>query len=164
MSKRISTFLSVIVAIFVIAQLIRPGKNTSNEHPAHVFEKYPASDEVKGILQRACNDCHSNNTVYPWYASIQPVASWLAHHIEEGKEHLNFSAFTARRIAVQNHKFEEIIEVVKEGEMPMGSYTLIHRDAILSDAEKAALTQWAQTSMDSISAHYPADSLVLKRR
>jgi predicted GTPase len=84
--------------------------------------------------------------------------------VEEGKRKLNFSEFTKRRVAVQNHKFEEIIEVVKEGEMPMKSYTWTHRDAVLTDAQRTLITNWAQAMMDTLQAQYPADSLVLKRK
>jgi hypothetical protein len=103
--------------------------------------------------------------LFPWYAEVQPVAFWLANHVEEGKEHLNFSSFTARRVAVQNHKFEEIIEMVKEKKMPLGSYTWfgLHHDANLTDEQRSTLTAWAQANMDSLKANYPADSLVMKR-
>ncbi len=84
--------------------------------------------------------------------------------MNEGKKHLNFSEFTSRKIAVQNHKFEEIIEMVKEGEMPLGSYTWTHRDAVLSAEQQQTLVNWAQSCMDSLAANYPADSLVLRRK
>ncbi len=151
-------------AIFVLAQFYRPQKNTSNDHPAPMLAKYPASASVQKTLGDACVDCHSNNSVYPWYTAIQPLRAWIDHHIEEGKGHLNFSDFTRRRIAVQNHKFEEIIEMVEKGEMPMNSYTWMHGNAVLTADKKNELLVWAKQSMDSIAAHYPADSLVLKRK
>ncbi len=163
MTKR-NKILLTIVGVVALAQLIRPSKNQSNLNPGDILAKYPASEAVTQTLKTACNDCHSNYTVYPWYAQIQPVAFWLADHIEEGKEHLNFSTFTQRRIAVQNHKFEEIVEMLEKGEMPLSSYTWIHRDAILSNTQKQGLIDWAKISMDSIKAQYPADSLILKRK
>ena len=95
---------------------------------------------------------------------MQPIASWLAWHVNDGKRHLNFSEFTNRRVAIQNHKFEEIIENLKEGEMPLNSYTWTHKDARLSDEQKQLITAWAQSNMDTLKAHYPVDSLVLRRR
>jgi NADPH-dependent ferric siderophore reductase len=92
------------------------------------------------------------------------VASWLADHVDEAKRELNFSAFTTRRVAVQNKKFKEIIEQVKESEMPLSSYTWIHGDAKLSEQQRQTLVAWAQMNMDSLAARYPADSLVLKRK
>lgn len=155
-----------LVAILVIIQFIRPEKNVSNDQTYHVSKKYPVPAEVNSILESACNDCHSNQTKYPWYAQIQPSAQFLANHVNEGKEHLNFSEFTNLPIAVQNHKFEEVIEMVKEGEMPLKSYTYLglHSDAKLTDTQRKLLTDWAQVQMDSLAAQYPADSLVLKRR
>jgi hypothetical protein len=77
---------------------------------------------------------------------------------------LNFSTFTSRRLAVQNHKFEEIIEMVKEGEMPLNSYTWTHGDAKLSEQQRQTLVAWAQTNMDSLKAQYPSDSLALRQK
>lgn len=164
MKKYIKPTLLGLLAIFLLAQFIRPAKNLSNDLTHDIAQKYPVPDSVQAILKVACNDCHTNYTVYPWYAEVQPVAVWLANHVNEGKEHLNFSNFTARKIAIQNHKFEEIIEMVREGKMPLASYTWIHRDAILNDAQKQTLIHWAQTQMDSLKAQYPADSLVLRRK
>ena len=159
--KKILISLGVIL---LLLQFVRPTKNLSDDQSQHLNTKYAVPEDVQAILTTACNDCHSNKTVYPWYAEIQPVGLWLANHVNEGKRHLNFSTFASRKIAIQNHKFEEVIEMVKEGEMPMASYTLIHRDAILSDAQRERLTSWAQAMMDTLKVHYPADSLVLRRR
>ncbi len=156
--------LAGVAAVFLLGQLYRPAKNQSNVHPGDILAKYPATAEVQQLLKVACNDCHSNYTVYPWYAEIQPVASWLAHHVEEGNEHLNFSTFTQRKIAIQNHKFEEIIEMIEKKEMPLNSYTWIHRDAVLNDAQQNAIIDWAKQSMATIKNQYPADSLILKRK
>jgi hypothetical protein len=84
--------------------------------------------------------------------------------VKEGKKELNFSDFTNRKVAIQNHKFEEIIEMVKEGEMPLDSYTWTHKDAKLSPEQRTTITTWAQAMMDTLSAHYPVDSLVLRRK
>ena len=164
MKKYLRPVLLTLLAALLLMQLYRPARNQSNDQTYHVSTKYPMPSEVEAILKPACYDCHSNYTNYPWYANVQPVASWLAQHVEEGKGELNFSNFTARSVAVQNHKFEEIIEMVKEGEMPLASYTWIHRDAILTEAQKQRLIDWAQMNMDSLKAQYPADSLVLRRK
>ena len=155
------------VVIFLVAiQFIHPERNLSDDQTYSISTKYAVTDEVNGILKVACNDCHSNKTEYPWYANVQPVASWLAHHVEEGKDELNFSTFTKMPIAVQNHKLEETIEMVKEGEMPLASYTFfgLHKEANLSETQKKVLIDWAKAQMDTLKANYPADSLVLKRR
>jgi hypothetical protein len=155
-----------LLAIFIIIQFFRPEKNLSNDQRYHIAEKYGIPSDVTLIMQGACNDCHSNLTQYPWYAEIQPGAWWLANHVEEGKEHLNFSEFTNRRIAWQNHKFEEIIEMVDEKEMPLPSYTWfgLHPEADLTDAQRQVLISWAQGQMALLQKQYPPDSLILRKR
>ncbi len=157
--------LIALIVILIIAQFFRPEKNISNDNTHHISTKYPMPDDVKGILEKACYNCHSNKTDYPWYASIQPFAAWIANHVKDGKRHLNFSEFTTRPIAVQNHKLEEVIETVKENEMPLSSYTWLgsHPEAKISVDERNILINWAQDQMDSLKANYPPDSLILKR-
>lgn len=164
MKKHYKKILFALLVILALAQFIRPAKNQSNDQTYHFSTLYPIPDSVRAILEVACYDCHSNYTRYPWYAGVQPVAAWLANHVNEGKRELNFSTFTTRRIAVQNHKLEEVIELVREGEMPLGSYTWVHRDAILSQAQKDLIIRWAQATMDTLKMRYPPDSLVLRRK
>jgi hypothetical protein len=149
----------------VIIQFFQPAKNESNDESQAIATKYNVPTDVAAILKVACYDCHSNKTEYPWYSKIQPVAWWLDHHVDEGKREINFSAFTARKIAVQNKKFNEIAEQLEKKEMPLPSYTYmgLHADANLSDAQRQTIITWARAQMDTIKAHYPADSLVLKR-
>lgn len=155
-----------LLAILVVMQFFRPERNDSNDRTYDLRTAYPVSAEVDNILKVACNDCHSNQTVYPWYANLQPVGWWINDHVEHGKGHLNFSAFTQKRIAIQNHKFEELIEEVEEGKMPLSDYTYLgrHPEANLSDEQRQVLISWAKTQMETIAARYPADSLVLRRR
>lgn len=154
------------LAVLVIIQFIKPSRNQSNDETYGVATKYTVPEDVKTILKDACNDCHSNYTEYPWYANVQPSAWWLASHVNGGKKHLNFSEFTKLPVAVQNHKFEETIEMVKEKEMPIASYTWfgLHPEAKLTDEQREKITAWAQANMDSLKSNYPPDSLVLKRR
>jgi Haem-binding domain len=162
MKKKI---LLVILVILIGIQFIRPAKNQSTEVlTSDITNVYAVPQDVSEILKKSCYDCHSNNTVYPWYFNIQPVAWWLNNHIEEGKNELNFSEFGSYRIARQYHKFDGIIEQVKKGDMPLGSYTLIHTYAKLSDAQKQTLINWCQNIRDTMKAKYPADSLVMKKR
>ena len=163
MKKKI---LYTILALLVIIQFFRPEKNLSDESLFDVHQGYYIPANINLILQKACNDCHTNKTRYPWYSDIQPAAWWMANHVKEGKGHLNLSEFTKRKIAYQNHKLEEFIDEVKEKEMPLPSYTWLglHADANLSDAERTAIMDWAQKQMDSLKRTYPPDSLVLKRR
>jgi len=154
-----------LLASLVVIQFIRPEKNqlpiTADQQ---LTSRYPIPDSVNSILQKACMDCHSNNSRYPWYASIQPIAWWLDEHIRDGKKHLNFDEYTHRSLRYQFHKMEETIEMVKEEEMPLPSYTWTHTEARLTKAERVAITQWAQSVMDTMKQRYPVDSLVKPRK
>ncbi|GAA4436333.1 hypothetical protein GCM10023091_14110 [Ravibacter arvi] len=156
---------AVLLIALIIIQFIRPEKNLSDDRTHAIGTRYAVPDDVNRILESACNDCHSNKTNYPWYAGIQPVAWWLDHHVTEGKGELNFSAFTKLSVAVQNHKFEEIIDEVKEKKMPLPSYTQfgLHPDAHLTDVQRERLVSWAQDQMRLLKSQYPEDSLKMKR-
>ena len=159
----IKKILLVLLVVLIAIQFIKPDKNLSGIVEKDISTLYPMSDSVKVIVNKACDDCHSNKTVYPWYASIQPLGFWLANHVNDGKRHFNFNDFAGYRIGKQNHKLEEVIEQVKEDEMPLSSYTLIHKEAKLTEAEKTILIQWCQNIIDTIKANNPSDSLKIKR-
>lgn len=155
--------LYVLLAALVVIQFIHPKKNKSEgPQPNALSARYPIPAGVQSVLTAACLDCHSNNTRYPWYANLQPVHWWLEKHIRDGKKHVNYDEFTNRPLRYQYHKMEETIEMVKEGEMPLKSYTWTHGDARLTTEQKALLTGWAQSVMDTMKARYPLDSLVRK--
>lgn len=155
----------VLLAALIIIQFFRPKKNKAEGiQPNYIGNVYAIPEDVKSILAKACNDCHSNNTRYPWYANVQPVYWWLNKHIVDGKKHINYDEYTHKPLRYQYHKMEETIEMVKEGEMPLNSYTWTHKDARLSDEEKAKITGWAQSVMDSMKARYPMDSLVRPKK
>lgn len=154
-----------LLAILVLMQLLRPAKNRSGDNTHHISTKYSIPDNVEVLLSNACYDCHSNHTEYPWYAEIQPSAWWLAGHVNDGKRHLNFSEFTNRKVYFQYHKFEEIIELVKDKEMPLPSYTWLglHPEARLTDKERDEIITWANVHLDNMRATYPTDSLTRGR-
>ena len=140
-----------LLLVLVAIQFVRPAKNQSTGISTNDISKaYDVPENVNDILKKACNDCHSNNTVYPWYSNIQPVAWWLDHHIDDGKKELNFSEFTSYSPKKQHHKLEEVIEMVKEGEMPLNSYTWMHKNAKLTDAEKLTVSEWADNLRNEI--------------
>lgn len=153
-----------LLVILLVMQAFRPAKNNSGNMSKDISVSYVVPADVKTILAKACNDCHSNATRYPWYSEIQPVSWWLSDHIKDGKRHFNFNEFEGYQIARQYKKLEECIDEVKKGDMPLSSYTLIHKDAILSDEEKNTLFTWLDIVRDSIKSRYPADSLIIKKR
>jgi hypothetical protein len=136
-----------LVALLLAIQFIRPAKNEAVGLAAtDISLVYPAMPkEIHALLQKKCYDCHSNNTAYPWYSYVQPIAWWMNSHIEEAKEELDFSNFAAYEKKKADHKLEELVEVVTKGEMPLKSYTLIHRDAIVSSEEAIAIRNWVSS-------------------
>ncbi len=154
----------VLLIIFLVLQAFRPVKNNSENKENDISTIYPVPENVQQIFVKACNDCHSNSTEYPWYSNIQPVAWWLDDHIKEGKRKFNLNEFAKYRIARQYKKLEECIDEIKEGEMPLEPYTFIHSKAKLTTEEKEIIFDWATSVRDSIKARYPADSLVIKKK
>lgn len=132
-----------LAAFFVVAQLIRPGMQNPSLDPNLDLQKAanpPA--EVLSSLKKACYDCHSNETKWPWYSQIAPVSWWTANHVVEGREHLNFSTFAQLSPGDRAEALEEAGEAIQEGEMPMSSYLWMHPEAKLSGEEKQALLAW----------------------
>lgn len=128
----------ILLFLFGLLQFIpRPEKNISSVEAKNSIEKlFPIPDSVLTILKTACYDCHSNNTRYPWYSNIQPVALFLNKHIVEGKKELNFDEFgnyTGRR---QQSKLKAIASQVKDGDMPLSSYSILHKNSRLTSGER----------------------------
>lgn len=153
-----------IAIVLVLIQFYRPARNLSNDETNSISKKYPVPGSIQAILKTSCNDCHSNSTVYPWYANIQPVSAWLTHHIDEGKEHVNFSEFSTCNVSRQYHIIQGITKAIKKDEMPIWSYTLIHSYAKLNSEQKTQLCGWADGIAANMKATYPADSLVWKKK
>lgn len=165
MRKIIRIILLILLAALILIQFVRPEKNISKGFEANdIATKYTVPDNVQNILKISCYDCHSNNTKYPWYWQIQPVTWFMNGHIKDAKRTLNFSTFASYNIRKQYKSFDNINKEVKNGGMPLGSYTLIHRDAILNDTQKLAIANWTEASRKEIESHYPPDSLTSSRK
>jgi hypothetical protein len=111
-----------------------------------VESEVPAPPEVRAVLRRACYDCHSNETVWPWYARIAPVSWWIAHDVREGRAELNFSTWnrldTKERVKAMHESWEE----VSEREMPPWFYLPPHPDARLTASDRASLRAWSRSA------------------
>ena len=166
MKKFLKVLLIIILVVMVLFQLYpKPLKNYAATLSANdISNKYPLPAEVASLLKTSCYDCHSNNTFYPWYSKIQPVSMWLGNHITKGKREINFSEFLSYPLAKQYRKLEEVGEQIEQGEMPPSSYTIIHRNAILTPAQKTTLVNWSKALMDTLKANYPADSIIMLKR
>ena len=142
--------LSLLVAVIAI-QPFRPERNESaGPFPEELTTVVPAPDSVQALLRSACYDCHSNHTKYPWYAEVQPGGWYLARHIREGKQELNFHEFGAYSKRRQVSKLKSIANQVHDGEMPLRSYTWLHPEARLSAGQKQSIVAWAQAAADSL--------------
>ena len=157
--------LAAILGVALLAvQFLRPAKNRSQPAPGTGIEAgFPVPGQVMQVIRRSCYDCHSDSTVYPWYAEIQPLGWWLNSHIQEGKRRLDFDRFASYRPVRQYGRFKDIVEQLQQDEMPLGSYLFIHRYARLTPDEKEEVIHWSGTMMDSMRAHFPIDCLERKR-
>lgn len=143
MSRKVKSILLGIIGVLLIIQLFQIDKTNPpvRQEEDFITLKQPP-EHIEPILRTVCYDCHSHETTYPWYTSVAPISWWIRHHIDEGREHLNFSTWTQYDAEKQDHKLEECEEEVEEGEMPLKSYTWVHRDAKLSDRQRKELADW----------------------
>ena len=145
--------LLIILIVFIAIQFIQPARNTSGQVlPTDITKTVNIPDKVLDVFKNSCYDCHSNNTRYPWYVNIQPMGWVMARHVKNGKENFNFSEFGAYSKRKQANKLKSIKLSIKEGSMPLPSYTIMHTDAKLSKANKKLITDWATKTKDSIDA------------
>lgn len=143
--------VGVLLAAFVGIQFARPARNEGDaEGPDSLVARHRVPDNVRAILRRACYDCHSDRTRYPWYAGVQPVRWWLDSHIAEGKRHLNFSAFGRYDAKRATRALDETVDALLARSMPLKSYTWIHRDAVLTKEETGAVADWAEALIDEL--------------
>ncbi len=153
MKKRLTkkNILIAVLFLLIIMQVFRIDKATKPVDASKDFIALTSANaEVANTLKIACYDCHSNQPVYPWYTNIAPVSWWIKHHIDEGSHHLNFSEWGTYTEKRKDHKLEECIEMVEEGEMPMASYTWMHGNAKLTDAQKLQLVEFFKAVKNTI--------------
>lgn len=143
--------LIAVVFATIVIQFFRPKRNENNQATrADIGKVLIVPKRLDGILKRSCYDCHSNTTRYPWYAEVQPFGWWLAGHISEGKEELNFNEFGNYSRRRQLSKLKAVANSIEDGTMPLSSYTLIHSNAKLSATEKKLMISWFHHVKDSL--------------
>ena len=149
--KIVKIIAVVLLVAFVGIQFVPTERNQSDVVPKTDFMLVNSvPDHIKSKLQTSCYDCHSNNTQYPWYNKVQPIAWFLEDHIKEGKAELNFNEWDSLSNRRKKSKLRSIIKQIENDEMPLDSYTLIHREASFSEAEKQELIQCVEGLKDSI--------------
>lgn len=136
--KIVTKTLIGLAVLAVAIQFIQPDRTNPE-----VTADFDGPEPVKAILQAKCYDCHSNETIWPWYSYVAPVSWWVADHVIEGREELNYSDwgnFSDKRRA---KKTEETYDEIADGYMPLKSYLLTHRDAKVTEEELAIIEAWA---------------------
>jgi hypothetical protein len=148
MSKTIKRILLGLVVLLVLIQFFRIDKNNPPAVPSKDFLNISAPPaEIAGLIRSACYDCHSHETKYPWYTNVAPVSWWIWNHIVEGREELNFSTWTDYPLDKRAKKLEEAAELVRDGEMPLKSYTIAHGEARITTAQRDQLAAWFESEM-----------------
>jgi heme-binding protein len=139
-------FLALIAGI----QLIRPARTNPLTDPTRAMEaRLQAPSGATAILHRACRDCHSNDTTWPWYSNVAPVSWLVIDHVRSGRRHFNYSDWAGYQPDKARKILHDICDEVKDGSMPVGSYTLVHHDARLSDEDVKVLCSWTQSALAS---------------
>ncbi|NLP58958.1 heme-binding domain-containing protein [Lutibacter sp. B1] len=149
--KIVKIIAIILLVAFVGIQFISTTRNQSGTVPSTDFmlvNNVPETIQKK--LQVSCYDCHSNNTQYPWYNKIQPVAWFLEDHIKEGKSELNFNEWDSLSSRRKKSKLKSIISQIRDNEMPLDSYTLIHKEAVFTEAEAEELINFITQLKDSL--------------
>ena len=143
--KKTKKIVLIIIIVLGLIQFIKPQKNDSKNYKNDITTELQVPKAVQEIIKTSCANCHSNSTTYPWYNNIAPVSWFLAYHINNGKEHLNFSEWASYNKEQKNHIIKEMKKEIKEGGMPLFSYTLIHKNATLTKQQSELLLNWLNT-------------------
>ncbi len=143
-----------LIAGFVIIQFFRIDKTVRKADPAtdFVWITNPPG-EVMSLLKVACYDCHSYQTQYPWYTNVAPISWWIGHHIEEARDHLNFSIWGTYDSSDQLDLLYACADEVEKGRMPLASYTWIHGAAKLTDYQRGLLKDWFNSGQIGMNRH-----------
>jgi hypothetical protein len=128
-----------VVALLLLIQLVPVDRSNPP-----VTGEIEAPADVKSLLERSCYDCHSSETRWPWYSRVAPVSWLVAHDVEEGREHVDFSSWKQLSAGDRAHALEEIEEVMVDEEMPLWFYLPLHPEARLAEADRERLIAWAK--------------------
>jgi hypothetical protein len=140
--------LSLLVGAFVIMQFWRIDKtNPPVVESKTLFSITQPPEAVQSIVKSACFDCHSNETVYPWYSDIAPVSWWIKGHIDHARSELNFSEWGDLSEESRNKMIKKSHRLVRNNLMPMASYVMVHQEARLTPPQKKLLLDWLQSQV-----------------
>ena len=144
MTRRYSTLTGIAIVLvgiqFIPVSITNPRATGEIDVPP----------EVATVMRTSCYDCHSNETVWPWYTRVAPVSWLIARDVSKARDELNFSEWQDYTDKRKDHKLEEVEEMVADGEMPLWFYLPLHRDARLSDGERDLLIEWSRAEREAI--------------
>ena len=143
MIKRVLKIAGLILVIVIIGIQFVPVERTNPPVDLNqdLLEHSDLTVEQRELVKAACYDCHSNETVWPWYAYVAPMSFSIEHHVEEGREELNFSEFMPYSDKKKDHKLEEVVEALEEGWMPLNNYVWLHSEADLTSDQRKELAE-----------------------
>jgi hypothetical protein len=134
-----------VAVIFISVQFVRPNKTNPPVDQTHTIEAHArVTPQVAGIFERACKDCHSNQTAWPWYARVAPVSWYVADHVEHGRREMNFSEWSTYDRERIDWLLGAMCMTAARGRMPLASYTRLHHTARLSPADIQILCAWGE--------------------
>ena len=136
--------LLIIVALFLLSQLIRPDRTNP---PVNPDEALHAPKKVETVLRRSCYDCHSNETRWPWYSNLAPFSWTIASHVKEGRLALNFSKWQTIPEKIKIKRLKRAIQTTSNNMMPLPSYLWLHKEAKLSKSDKMLLKTWFEQEL-----------------
>jgi hypothetical protein len=143
-------FVAIIVVGFIVIQFFQPEKNISSETKNLIFNHEQMPADVQLVFKNACLDCHSNNTKYLWYHHISPVSWMINQHVIDGKDELNFSEWGEMDDYDRIGAVEDIRQEIERKTMPLKPYIIMHKEAKLSDEERAAVFAWLDKKGDEL--------------
>ncbi|MHC5021240.1 MAG: heme-binding domain-containing protein [Planctomycetota bacterium] len=141
-TKNVWKIVGLVLGLGLLGIQAWPVDRSNPEVTGDIKHMGGAPDNVHAILRRACYDCHSFETNWPWYAYVAPLSWWVADHVHEGRKELNFSIWDQYSDGVRSHKLREAWEQIDEGEMPLNEYLWTHADAAVTQADRAVLEAW----------------------
>ena len=152
--RRVLKIVAILLVLLVVGiQAIRPARtNPAIDESQTINAKTQITPEVASIFDRSCRDCHSNKTVWPWYTNVAPVSWWLSNHVSDGRRSMNMSEWGKLPNDRQERKLRQICDEVQDGNMPLSSYTPMHRSAKLSDQDKKMICDWTDKERERISS------------